>query len=80
MQLFGSVREAKVVTDKDEKPVAMVEFDIALSEAKGTDTKGGIGVFLGAVGLGSQGASHGESSSNSRVKFSVPIVLPGDEA
>ena len=77
-QLYGHLKEAKVVTDEIGRPVSQVEFDIALAEATGTNTKGGIGVFLGSVGVGSQGASHGESSSNSRIKFSVPIVFPND--
>ena len=79
-QLFGFVKEAKVVTDDQGRPVSQVEFDIALAEIKGTDTKGSIGVFLGSVGLGSQGASHGETTSNSRIKFSVPIIFPGNGA
>lgn len=79
-RLYGHLKEAKVVTDANDRPVSQVEFDIALTEASGTNTKGGIGVFLGSVGLGSQGASHGESSSHSRIKFSVPIVFPSDEA
>ncbi|MFW1678583.1 hypothetical protein ACFVYJ_12505 [Pontibacter sp. JAM-7] len=76
MRLYGHVKENKVVTNENDMPVAMIDFDIALAETAGTDTKGGIGVYLGAVGLGSQGASHGETSSHSRIKFSVPVVLP----
>ncbi len=76
MRLYGYVKENKVVTNENDMPVAMIDFDIALAETAGTDTKGGIGVYLGAVGLGSQGASHGETSSHSRIKFSVPVVLP----
>ena len=76
MKLYGYVKENKVVTNAKDLPVSMVDFDIALAEVAGTDTKGGIGVYLGAVGLGTQGASHGETSSHSRIKFSVPVVLP----
>jgi len=32
-----------------------VEFDVALTEARGKETAGGIGVFLGTVNLGSRG-------------------------
>ena len=74
---YGHLQEAQVITDGHGRPISYVEFDIALAEASAKDTKGGIGVFLGSVGLGSQGASHGESSSHSRIKFSVPIVFPG---
>jgi hypothetical protein len=77
MKLYGYVKENKILTDSEDRPVAMVEFDIALAESNSRDTKGGIGVYLGAVGLGSQGASHGEASTHSRIKFSVPVVLPG---
>ena len=73
---YGATQNLRV--DAKDRQIHEVEFDIALADASGTDTKGGIGVFLGAVGLGSQGASHGESSSNSRIKFSVPLILPGE--
>lgn len=76
ISMFGDTKGVR--TDKNGRQIQIVEFDIALAEASGTDTKGGIGVFLGTVGLGSQGASHGESSSTSRIKFSVPLVLPSD--
>ena len=76
LRLYGYVKENKILTDEDGRPVATVEFDIALAEGSSKDTKGGIGVYLGAVGLGSQGASHGEASSHSRIKFSVPVILP----
>ena len=75
--MFGSTREAKVLVDASGRTISMIEFDIALTAADSKDTKGGIGVFLGTVGLGSQGASHGETSSQSRIRFSVPVVLPG---
>ena len=74
--LYGDTKGVR--TDGENKQVQVVEFDVALADASSTGTKGGIGVFLGAVNLGSQGASHGEKTSTSRIKFSVPIVLPGD--
>src|SRR5690349_21562580 len=36
-------------------PVQVVEFDVAVTAAEGTQTKGGIGVFVGAIGVGSHG-------------------------
>lgn len=56
--------------------VPIVQFDVALTVTEGTGTKGGIGVFAGAISLGSLGQSQNESSSVSRVKFSIPIRLP----
>lgn len=54
----------------------IVQFDVALTIAEGTGTKGGIGVFAGAINLGSTGQSKSENSSVSRIKLSVPLVLP----
>jgi len=79
-EVYGNLGEAKVITDAQGRPISYIEFDVALAEANATDTKGGIGVFLGSVGLGSQGASHGESSTHSRIKFAVPIVFPGNKS
>jgi hypothetical protein len=59
-----------------EGPAQIVQFDVALTVVEGTGTKGGIGVFAGVVTLGSSGESQKESSSVSRVKFSVPMRLP----
>jgi hypothetical protein len=53
-----------------------VEFDVALVVNEGTQTKGGIGIFVGAVGLGSQGQSEKSNSTVSRVRFLVPLTLP----
>lgn len=77
---FGYLKEAKAVYDENDNPISQVEFDIALAEGNSKDTKGGIGVYLGAIGLGTQGASHGESSTHSRIKFSVPITFPAAKA
>jgi hypothetical protein len=54
----------------------VVHFDVALTVTEGTGTKGGIGVFTGAINLGSAGQSKSENTSVSHVKFSVPLVLP----
>ena len=54
----------------------IVSFDVALTEESAKGTKGGIGVFLGGVGLGSQGQSEASTSSLSRIQFQIPILLP----
>ncbi len=77
-KVYGFTKDQKIITDANGRQVTLVEFDIALTQADSTDTKGGIGVFLGSVGMGSQGASHGESTTHSRIKFKVPVILPGE--
>lgn len=59
-----------------EGPAQIVQFDVALTVTEGTGTKGGIGIFAGAINLGSSGESSAQNSSVSRVKFSVPLRLP----
>ena len=60
--------------------VHIVAFDVALTVNSGTGTKGGIGVFAGAVNLGSSAESRAENSSVSRVSFTVPLSLPRPKA
>jgi hypothetical protein len=62
-------------SDSDQ-PVYNVEFDVVVSAAEGTGTKGGIGVAVGFIGLGSQGQSEAKSGHESRIKFKVPLLLP----
>ena len=61
---------------KDGQPVQQIDFDVAVTTTEGTETKGGIGIFVGPIGLGSQGKSDAINSSSSRIKFSIPILLP----
>jgi len=65
-----------VVTEKQQQPVQMVEFDVAVTEATGKGSKAGIGVFFGAIGAGAQGESQSSSTAMNRIKFSVPLLLP----
>ncbi len=56
--------------------ISLVEFDIALSESNASEKKGGIGVFLASVGVGGQASSGKEFSSLSKIKFTIPLMLP----
>jgi hypothetical protein len=65
-----------VIVDIEGRIIVMVDFDVAVTATEGTGTKGGIGVFVGAVGLGSQGQSTKANTSETRIKFRVPVILP----
>lgn len=56
--------------------IEKIEFDIAVAAKEGDKLKGGVGLFVGAVGIGTQGYIESENSSMSRIKFSVPLHLP----
>ena len=53
-----------------------VEFDVAVTTTEGTQTEGGVGIFVGLVGPGSRGQSDSTNQSMTRIKFSVPVQLP----
>ncbi len=65
-----------VLLTPEGRVVVMVHFDIAVTVSEGTGTKGGIGVFAGAVGLGTQGQSDKSSTSATKLEFKVPVVFP----
>jgi alpha-D-ribose 1-methylphosphonate 5-triphosphate diphosphatase PhnM len=62
-------------TYKDSMP-QNIEFDVALTS---TDKKGsseGVGVFLGSISLGKKNESGIEQVAITKVKFSIPVILP----
>ena len=61
-------------------PIQMMEFDVKLTVDERADKKEGIGVSVVGIKLGSDGEKSSETSSSSRIKFVVPIVLPVHEA
>ena len=56
--------------------VETVEFDIAVTVVDGTETKGGIGVGIGVIGVGSAGKTDKSNTSESRIRFRVPMLFP----
>jgi hypothetical protein len=61
------------------RTVQSIEFDVVVTVTEGTETKGGIGIHVGAIGLGSSGKSDKENSSESRIRFSVPLLIPNSK-
>ena len=58
------------------QPTYPVEFDVVVSANNGTATKGGIGIFVGAIALGSHGQSDNKNAQETRLRFKVPLLLP----
>lgn len=58
------------------KLVEHVEFDVAVITSEAKETKAGLGIFVAGLGVGARGKSDDSSISTSRIKFSVPLVLP----
>ena len=62
------------------KVVQRIDFDVAVTAEAGTETKGGVGIQVGSIGIGTQGKSEKANSSVSRIAFSIPMVLPMDDS
>ncbi|MDR5907587.1 hypothetical protein [Franzmannia qiaohouensis] len=57
-----------------------VVFDVGLTSTDNRGSSEGIGVFLGSISLGKKNDAAVENVAVSKVKFSVPLVLPpGDK-
>ena len=53
-----------------------IQFDIVLTTQTGSSAKAGLGIFVGGLGVGTQGKLNANDSSENRVKFSVPVLFP----
>ena len=58
------------------RAVHLVEFDVAVHATEGTETKGGIGIAVATLALGSQGKSEATKASESRIQFGIPMMFP----
>ena len=57
-----------------------VIFDVGLTSTNKSGSSEGIGVFLGSISLGKKNEVGGEQVAVTKVKFTVPLVLPpGDQ-
>jgi hypothetical protein len=56
-----------------------VEFDVGLTSIQKSGSSEGIGVFLGSISLGKKNDDGTEHTAVTRIKFSLPLVLPSGE-
>ncbi len=54
----------------------MVEFDVGLTTITKAGSVEGVGVFLGSISLGKRSDEGNEHTAVSRIRFSLPVVLP----
>ena len=70
--VYGHVQPKRTVN----RPVHLVEFDVAVYATEGRETKGGIGIAVATIALGSQAKSEASKASESRIGFGVPMMFP----
>ena len=56
--------------------VELVEFDVAITIAEGNEKNGKVGISVGSIGLGVGGKNSESNSSQSRIRFKVPVAWP----
>jgi hypothetical protein len=57
-------------------PAHLFEYDVAVITSEADKVKGGIGVFVAGIGLGTQAKIEDVNSTVSRIKFSIPVIFP----
>lgn len=74
-QAYGRTCKAER-SDDPTRVVEKVDFDVALSVQEGETTNASLKVSVMSIRLGAGGESNSTLGSQSRIKFSVPMVLP----
>ncbi|KXI30439.1 trypco2 family protein [Paraglaciecola hydrolytica] len=65
--------------EKGTRVVQKIDFDIAVTVDETDKTKAGGKISVLSIGLGGDLETSSKTGTNSRIKFSVPIVLPSKE-
>ena len=77
-QAYGRTR-----TPSETKPgsriVEKVEFDVSVVAEVGKQGSAGAKLSIASISIGADGKKEKSNKSESRIKFSVPVVLPGYE-
>ena len=73
---LNTIASAGYIPSDQASLIQQVKFDVAVTTTEGTETKGGIGIMMAPLALGSQGKSDSSVGTNSRIQFQVPLALP----
>ena len=58
------------------EPAQLINFDVVVSTNDVDKAKGGVGIFVGDIGVGVRGEAESQSTAVNRIQFSVPVFLP----
>lgn len=73
---FSTTTSVRLLDPATETIIQEVKFDISLTTQETANSKGGVGIFVGPIALGTQAGSGTSNQSVGKIQFSVPIVLP----
>lgn len=74
-QAYGRTTYDKA-RDLRSRVVDKVEFDVSVVAEAGENTNAGIKISIASIGLNAGGNSTATDKSESRIKFSIPVVFP----
>ena len=74
---FGRINED---FRSDDALVQLIEFDVALHAESGSEAGGGLKLSIASIGVDGGGKYSQTDSSESRIKFSIPMVYPKQNA
>lgn len=78
-QAYGRTGKPAYDSAGSSRVVEKVEFDVAVVAEAGEQTKAGIKLSIASIGLGADGQSNTKDKSESRIKFTIPVVFSGVE-
>ncbi len=73
-QAYG--RESMELRHKDAKVVQRVDFDVAVYAQDDKTTGVGAKISIASIGIGANGEEKNSNKSESRLKFSIPVIYP----
>ena len=57
-------------------PIFEIEFDIGVTVSDSSGAKGGIGIFMAGLGVGTKAELNESNVSQNRIKFRIPVAYP----
>ncbi|PXW70022.1 hypothetical protein BZA03_110201 [Alteromonas sp. I10] len=78
-QAYGRTksRDPKHDLQPDSRIVQKVDFDVAVVVESGQQGSAEAKLSIASIGIGGGGKTESSNKSESRIKFSIPVVLPG---
>lgn len=61
------------------KIIETIEFDVAVVAESGKSGAAGAKLSIASIGIGGEGKAETKNKSESRIRFSIPVVFPGVE-
>ena len=74
----GAVIAPSVFRNGNNVALQLVEFDVAIAASEAASEKAGPGLLVAGLGVGARSEANETASTLNRIKFSVPVYLPGD--